>query len=204
MTYKTVLQYGESTHIVKKSRFIGYAMPVSTQDEALEFINTIKQKHKDARHNVSAYLLRTGEKRYSDDGEPQGTAGVPTLEVIEKQGLCDVCIVVTRYFGGILLGTGGLVRAYSQAASQSLEAAQIVTMTKSRLLEVELDYTLYGKVNYILPTFTNKLIDSSFEDLVRLKVAIKSDEADKFVANITELSAGKSVPKELEEKYFAF
>lgn len=204
LSYKTINSYGEETYIVKKSRFIGYAKQVTTAQQALDFISEIKQKHKDARHNVSAYFLRDGNKRYSDDGEPQGTAGIPTLEVIEKQEICDVCVVVTRYFGGILLGTGGLVRAYSHTAALAIEAAGIVTMNQSKQFRMQFDYTLYGKMSYILPEFTHKLIDTSFDQLVNMDIVIKSDEADEFINKITELSAGSVIPEMVCEKYFAF
>lgn len=204
MEYKTLKQRGESEYIVKKSRFIGYAAPVSSGAQAQEFIARIKKLHKDARHNTSAYVISEGEKRCSDDGEPQGTAGVPILEVIEKQGLTGVCIVVTRYFGGILLGTGGLIRAYSAAASQAVTAAGVAHMQLARVIEAEIDYSLYGKVNYILPEFTHKLIASEFNNGVKLTVAVKSEQADSFSAKITELSAGRAKIKTTEEKYVDF
>ena len=128
--YSSLGKEASATYIEKKSEFIGYAAPVSTEEEAIAFIEKIRKKHADARHNVYAYLLRNGTTRYSDAGEPQGTAGIPTLEVIRKGGFCDAVIVVTRYFGGILLGAGGLVRAYTAAAKLACEAAGIVTYTE--------------------------------------------------------------------------
>ena len=127
--YKTVTMDTSDEFVEKRSRFIGYIRPVKTEEEAIAFINQIKSKHWDATHNVYAYCLREGQvKRYSDDGEPQGTAGIPTLDVLLKSEVTDVVVVTTRYFGGILLGGGGLVRAYSHAASLALAKAQVVTM----------------------------------------------------------------------------
>ena len=135
--YKTVLQEAQDDFVEKRSRFIGYVRPVSTEAEALAFIAEKKSKHWDASHNVYAYILRDGGvMRYSDDGEPQGTAGIPVLDVLQKSGVTDVVVVATRYFGGILLGGGGLVRAYSHTASIALQAAGIVTMRECLMLEV--------------------------------------------------------------------
>jgi uncharacterized YigZ family protein len=126
--FKTVKKESSEEYTVKKSRFIGYIKPVSSKQEALDFITEISKKNWDATHNVYAYVIREeGVKKFSDDGEPQGTAGMPVLDVIEKNGVTDVCIVVTRYFGGIMLGAGGLVRAYSHSASLALSAGEIVT-----------------------------------------------------------------------------
>ena len=132
--YKTVELESCDYFVEKKSKFIGYAKPVSTQDEAVEFINSIKSKHWDATHNVYAYVLRENNtQRYSDDGEPSGTAGVPVLDVILKENVTDVCIVATRYFGGTLLGAGGLVRAYSHTSKIALDAAHIITMANCQI-----------------------------------------------------------------------
>ena len=123
--YITLNQRAQDEFVERKSRFIGTATPVSTQEEAIAFIDEMRSKYWDATHNVYAYILRDGTKRYSDDGEPQGTAGVPVLDVLQKEGLTDLCVVVTRYFGGILLGAGGLVRAYSHGAKIAVDAAGI-------------------------------------------------------------------------------
>ena len=129
MNYLTVSEPAEASFIEKCSEFIGYISPVSTSEEAVDFINGIKARHRKAKHNVYAYILRQDNiSRYSDDGEPQGTAGMPVLEVLRKRGLTDICVVVTRYFGGILLGGGGLVRAYSHAASLACDAAHTMDM----------------------------------------------------------------------------
>ena len=150
--YKTVLQEAQDDFVEKRSRFIGYVRPVSTEAEALAFIAEKKSKHWDASHNVYAYILRDGGvMRYSDDGEPQGTAGIPVLDVLQKSGVTDVVVVATRYFGGILLGGGGLVRAYSHTASIALQAAGIVTMRECLMLEVLCDYGQYGRAAALVP-----------------------------------------------------
>ena len=154
MNYYTVSEAAEASFIEKRSEFIGYIAPVKTDEEAVNFINTIKAKHRKAKHNVYAYILRKDNiSRYSDDGEPQGTAGVPVLDVLQKRGLTDVCVVVTRYFGGILLGGGGLVRAYSHAASLACDAAHTMDMCLCHRLKICTDYGMYGKLTYILPNF---------------------------------------------------
>ena len=138
----------------KRSRFIGYAKPVSTQQEAADFINKIKSKHWDATHNVYAYVLRNGQqKRYSDDGEPSGTAGVPVLDVLLKENLTDCAVVATRYFGGVLLGAGGLVRAYSHTSKIAVTAARIIKMSLCSVLLVECDYNFYGRLTTLIPSF---------------------------------------------------
>ena len=147
-SYKTVKIESFGEFIEKRSRFIGYCKPVKTEEDATAFINEIRAKHWDARHNVYAYSLREGNlRRYSDDGEPSGTAGMPVLDVITKNEVYDVCVVVTRYFGGILLGKGGLVRAYAQGAKLALEAGQVIKMQSCLLCSLGCSYNQYGKVS---------------------------------------------------------
>ena len=134
--YTTILDRAEDEFVERKSRFIGAIAPVETEEEALDFIAQIKHQHRDATHNTYAYVLKNGVKRYSDDGEPQGTAGVPMLDCLEKEGLVDVAVVVTRYFGGILLGAGGLVRAYSHGAKIAVDAASRKLMTTLSLIHI--------------------------------------------------------------------
>ena len=149
--YKTVQFEAKGEFVEKRSRFIGYCKPVKTEQEAVEFINSKRTEHWDATHNVYAYSLREGNiKRYSDDGEPSGTAGMPTLDVILKNDIYDVCIVVTRYFGGVLLGTGGLVRAYSQGAKVALEAGNVVLMQSCAICQAKCSYNQYGKVSSLI------------------------------------------------------
>ena len=203
--YKTVLQEAQDDFVEKRSRFIGYARPVSTEAEALAFIAEKKSKHWDASHNVYAYILRDGGvMRYSDDGEPQGTAGVPMLDCIEKEGLVDVAVVVTRYFGGILLGAGGLVRAYSHGAKIAVDAASRKLMTTCVLLEMQMDYSFYGKVNYLLPNYVCRVEDTDFGAVVSMKVLFKKDESERFIKEVTELSAALIVPQVVEERFDHF
>lgn len=191
MNYFTIAQPATDSFTEKKSEFIGYIAPVKTNDEAVAFINSIKAQHRKARHNVYAYILREDNiSRYSDDGEPQGTAGVPILEVLQKRGLTDVCLVVTRYFGGILLGGGGLLRAYSHAASIACDAAQIMDMRLCHRLKIETDYNLYGKINYILPNFSIITVNSDFADTVTLEILVMSERLDALKKELTEVTNG--------------
>ena len=146
--YKTIHQYGEGEMIINKSRFIGYSKPIESEEEAIEFIEEIKTKHKDATHNVFAYVVGEDSiiQRYSDDGEPNGTAGIPIIEILKKEELRNTVVVVTRYFGGIKLGVGGLVRAYIKGAKLGLDESQIVEKILHNKLKFKIDYTLYGKV----------------------------------------------------------
>ena len=158
-TYRTIHDYGMDQVTIEKSLFIGYAKPVESEEEARAFIAEISSKHKDATHNVWAYVIgqNMNIQRYSDDGEPQGTAGIPTLEVIKKEGLCNVVVVGTRYFGGIKLGAGGLVRAYTKTAKIGLDAGQIVEKMPFIQVSVELDYTLLGKAQNELANRCNHI-----------------------------------------------
>lgn len=200
--YITVNGFSQDEFVEKKSRFIGYAKHVETEEEAISFINEIKQKHWDATHNVYAYVLRDGmTRRYSDDGEPQGTAGVPVLDVILKENIVDVCVVVTRYFGGILLGGGGLVRAYSQGCRVALGSATKLYMTPCTIIEFAVDYGFYGKLTYILPKYNIKTLDSDFGADITLKLMIKSERLDAFSKELTELSGGTVSFDILEELF---
>lgn len=200
--YITISGEAQAEFVERKSRFIGYCRHVETEKEALAFIEELRKKNWDASHNVFAYVLRDGQlKRCSDDGEPQGTAGVPVLDVLQKSGVVDICMVVTRYFGGILLGAGGLVRAYSHGASIALEAAQKLYMTLCTRLVAEMDYSWYGKVTYILPNFHILTEQSDFTDKVTLTWLIKSSRKENFLKELTELTNGTVVPKEISEEY---
>lgn len=203
--YKTVKEFNSDEYIVKRSRFIGYAKPVTNVQQANDFISEIKSKHWDATHNVYAYILREGGvKRYSDDGEPQGTAGVPVLDVLEKERLVDVCVVVTRYFGGILLGGGGLVRAYSHSAKIGVDSAKIITMAHCLDLSVECDYTFYGKLNSFLANEETVILDTQFTDNVKVIFRIKSENKDNIDARITDLSNGRVVSTVISENFCEF
>lgn len=191
MGYITVSGYASDSFTEKKSEFIGHIAPVASEEEAVEFINKIRSEHRKARHNVYAYILRQNNiSRYSDDGEPQGTGGMPVLEVIKKEGLTDVCVVVTRYFGGILLGGGGLVRAYSHACKLAADSAKKKIMLECSEVKVSLDYSLYGKVSYLLPEFEVKMLDTSFEKNVSLRFLVKEELLSPITEKLTDLCAG--------------
>ncbi len=201
-SYKTVKKEASDEFCEKRSRFIGYVRPVTTVDRANEFISEIKQKHWDAKHNVYAYVLRDGNiKKYSDDGEPQGTAGVPVLDVIEKSGVSDVCVVVTRYFGGILLGGGGLVRAYSHAAKIALDAGEVVTMELSSVLSVSTDYNFYGRLTPLIAENGGNVENTEFSDKVDVSFCISCDKEEYIKSKIFDLSNGRVSPQKTGEKY---
>ena len=191
--YTTIKEYAEDRFIERRSEFIGYIMPVKTENEAISFINSIKEQHRKATHNCYCYILRENNTvRYSDDGEPQGTAAVPMLEVLKKEELTDVCLVVTRYFGGILLGGGGLVRAYSHAAKIAVDASVKLNMYSCIQLTLKADYSLYGKIAYNLADFKHKQIESLFSDIVCLKIILDKSQTDDFIKRMNEITCGKA------------
>ncbi|MGL5641166.1 MAG: YigZ family protein [Paraclostridium sp.] len=189
--YKTLHEFGMDEIIIEKSTFIGYAKPVKTEEEAVEFINEIKKKHKDARHNVWAYTVgkNMNIQRYSDDGEPQGTAGIPTLEVIKKEDLRDVVVVVTRYFGGIKLGAGGLVRAYTKGAKIGLEAGKIIDKVMYQEVKIKIDYNQLGKVQNEIMNMGYFIKDTVYEDNVVIIVYSKFDEVESLVDKVNDLTS---------------
>lgn len=200
--YTTLEKEAFAEFTEKKSVFIGYACPVKTEDEAVEFIKKIRHKHGDATHNCYAYQLNGGGiARYSDDGEPQGTAGVPILDVIKKSGVDDCCVVVTRYFGGILLGAGGLVRAYAAGAKIALEAAHIVTYESYTEFRVVCDYSAYQKIQYELPKYGVITDASDFGGSVTLRLACKKAVFPEFSDKLAELFAGKVAAEPLGERF---
>ena len=203
--YSTINGSAEASFIERKSEFIGYIKHVETGDEAVDFINEIRAKHRKATHNVYAYILREGNtSRYSDDGEPQGTAGVPVLDVLIKEGLTDVCCVVTRYFGGILLGGGGLVRAYSHSAKIAVDAAERLIMCRCIPVNITVDYNLYGKIGYVIPEFEAKVLDTVFTEDVTLKLLVKSELFDKLKEKLTDIAGGNIVFEQYDECFRNF
>lgn len=200
--YKTVEFESKDEFVEKKSRFIGYVKPVKTQEEATNFINSIKSKHWDATHNVSAFVLRENNiQRSSDDGEPSGTAGVPTLDVLLKENLVDVCVVVTRYFGGTLLGAGGLIRAYSHSSKIAVEAGHIITMAPCKVLSVSVDYSFYDRLNILLSEFNANIENSEFTDNVTVTFSVRENTVPFLKDKLTQLSNGKYILKEIGEKF---
>ena len=200
--YKTIKEASSDEFIVKKSRFIGYVKPVKTQEEALEFINEIKSKHWDATHNVYAYSLREGGvRRFSDDGEPQGTAGIPSLDVLLKEEVVDCCVVVTRYFGGIMLGAGGLVRAYSHGAKIALDAGGIITMSLCKIVKVKSDYNFYGRLVPLICEEGGIVEDTQFTDNVEVTFRIPEDKVPFFESRLVDVSCGKFHSEVIDEKF---
>jgi uncharacterized YigZ family protein len=194
--YTTVEREGVAEFEEKKSVFIGHCAHVTSEEEAAAYVKQLKKQYADARHNVWAYLLRGGiVARYSDDGEPQGTAGVPVLDVIRKSGAEDICVVVTRYFGGILLGAGGLVRAYSHTASLSLAEARVITYEKYDEVTLTCSYSDYQKLSAELPKFGAIVDGTDFADDVVMRFALKQGQTADLLAKVQEMSAGKIVPE---------
>lgn len=200
--YLTLARDSAEEYIVNRSRFIGYAMPVETAEEAVDFINEIRARHRDATHNVYAYAVRRPEySRYSDDGEPQGTAGMPVLDVIKKNQLTDCCVVVTRYFGGILLGAGGLVRAYSHSASLAVQAAKMIRMSLCAVLRVTCDYGFYGRLSALVPESGGTVEDTDFGAQVSVTFRLPAEREENFRRQLTELSFGKVSADKIAEKF---
>jgi uncharacterized YigZ family protein len=200
--YITIKDSGVAEFEEKRSLFIGYSKHIESEAQALDFIKSIKQKHSDATHNVFGYILNDGlTARYSDDGEPQGTAGMPVLDAIRKSKITDACVVVTRYFGGTLLGAGGLVRAYSKAAHDALVAAGTLVYERFSEILISISYSDYQK--YISESVQYVIITDNcdFSDAVNLKIAVKSIEKENFIKMIKELSAGKANIEVCGERY---
>ena len=194
-SYLTIAAEAQAEFIEKKSRFIGTIKPVTTEAEALELISSLRSTHWKASHNCYAYILREGNiQRYSDDGEPQGTAGVPMLEVLKREEMTDIVVVVTRYFGGTLLGAGGLVRAYSHSAKIALDAAKIIRMCQCVEFALELPYPQYESVSRMLEPYPMQLLDTGFADNVTLYVRMREDAYPAFNEKLTEFSAGRLEP----------
>lgn len=190
--YTTIRAAASDEFVERRSRFIGYIAPVRTEEEATAFISEKKALHWDASHNVYAYILREGQtRRYSDDGEPQGTAGVPVLEVLQREGLVDVAAVVTRYFGGVLLGAGGLVRAYSHAAKLAVDAAERMVMSECAELSAMFSYDQYGRIERLLAKYGARTLGSDFAADVTLRVLMKANRVEAFQRDLAELTAGR-------------
>ena len=203
--YKTVYRGKEGEIIEKKSRFIATVRLVETEEEALAFIEEMKKKYWNATHNCFAYVI--GERREcvrcSDDGEPSGTAGKPMLDVLTGEGLHDTAVVVTRYFGGTLLGTGGLVRAYQGAVKEGLQASTVITKRLGYRYEIGTDYTGLGKIQYILGQRQISVQDTQYTDKVLMKVILPYDQEQCVVSEITEGTNGQAVIEKGDSCYFA-
>lgn len=206
ISYKTVSDRAQTVYIDKKSKFIANVKPVETEEDALEFLAQIKKQYSDASHNVYAYIIDENNiTRYSDDGEPGGTAGMPVLDTIRKEGLVDVIVVVTRYFGGTLLGTGGLVRAYTASAKSGLTEAGIVTMTLCNTVEIKADYTLVGRIQYKISSENYILEDTAYGDYVTFKICCRIGDTERFLEDMVDLTDGRIEYSVSEEpKYIKF
>jgi uncharacterized YigZ family protein len=204
MSYITVKNFGEDRFEEKKSEFIGYAKRVENEEEAKAFVNEIKNMNKQARHNCSAYIIGSNmnTQRYSDDGEPQGTAGIPILEVMKKSGVTDCAVVVTRYFGGILLGTGGLTRAYTKGASIAIKAAGIVEKVQGVKLSFELEYDLFGKIQYICGQNSWHIEDTEYTDKVIVHILSEKTISNTMENEIVEATNGKVIVRKSEERVY--
>lgn len=204
-TYKTVLEGGTGEIVEKKSRFIATVRPVKTEEEALAFLEEMKKKYWDARHNCFVYSVGLNREytRCSDDGEPSGTAGRPMLDVILGEDIYNVAVVVTRYFGGVLLGTGGLVRAYSKAVQEGLAASRIIEKRRGIALKVTTDYTGIGKIQYIAGERNIPILNSEYTDKVVLELLIPSEDVDAVQKAVTEGTNGRARMEKDRELYFA-
>lgn len=203
-SYKTVFAYGEDELSINKSRFIGYATPVESEEEAVSFIEKIRKKHCNSTHNVPVYII--GEdmrlQRYSDDGEPSGTAGVPVLEMLKKEGITNICIVMTRYFGGVKLGTGGLVRAYTQTAKVALDAAVVVEKSVYTVIKCEMDYHLHGKIrNHLMERPDIIIGETVYTDKVIVTLYIPPDSLEDTRSDLVEWTSDQ-VKIEIHEELY--
>lgn len=203
--YKTVYEGGEGEIVEKKSRFIATVRPVKTEEEALAFIEEMRKKYWDARHNCYVYSVGKNREftRCSDDGEPSGTAGRPMLDVILGEDIYNAAVVVTRYFGGVLLGTGGLVRAYSKSVQEGLKASTVIEKIYGISLEIITDYTGIGKIQYIAGENSLPILDSEYTDKVTLHLMVPSDQVDFVQKAITEGTNGRAVMKKEKDLYYA-
>ena len=191
-SYITVKQLAEYRFEDRKSVFIGYAKPVSTESEATEFIQAVKKKYPDARHWVYAYVLRENSTaRFTDDREPQGTAGMPVLDIIRKNGVTDVIIVVVRYFGGILLGTGGLVHAYSEAAIGALKAATVIKYDTYSEFEISVSYSDYQKISFTLSEYDFYTEDTEYSESVKILGSVISSSYEELCEKLSEITSGR-------------
>ena len=185
--YKTIIGDASSEFTEKHSRFIGYIRHTESDEEAVAFIDEIRSRHSDARHNIYAYVLNADHRtRFSDDGEPHGTAGKPALDILNGCELKDVTVVVPRFFGGILLGTGGLVRAYSKAVKDAIEAAEKVMMVPGDIIEAKCDYNLYDRFDSILKEFDADIIDTRFEDAVYVEFSVRESVTENFILAVND------------------
>ena len=202
-TYLTISNSGCDEFVIQKSRFIGYASPCQTEEEAQQFILDIREKHRDAKHHCYAYVigLNSGIMRYSDDGEPAGTAGMPIMDVLKKEGIVNCCVVVVRYFGGVLLGTGGLVRSYTQGCKIALRAAAIIRMEMTSVRRCRVVYSVWNQMQHILQNSSVVLDNIVYSDAVEFDIIVRNKDCDEVFRMIDNLTGGKVAWLKTEEKY---
>ena len=203
--YKTIADRATASFIEKRSEFIGDIAPVKTEEAAIAFIEEIRKQHRKATHNCYAYILRDNNiGRHSDDGEPSGTAGAPMFEVLKKEGLTDICCVVTRYFGGIKLGGGGLVRAYGNGVKVAIDAAKIKLISTARRLIVTMDYSLYGKIGALLADYAVRVQNEDFGADVKINLCVRDERAEEFKEKLIDLCFGRVEIDDLGTEEFDF
>ena len=201
--YRTVRADSETEYVINRSRFIGRCFPVSEEAQALAILERIRKQHWDATHNCFAYRLKSGAARYSDDGEPQGTAGLPMMEVLKKRDLYDLLVISTRYFGGILLGAGGLVRAYTRSTSDAVDAAGLMDMLPCTGFRLRVEYPYWNGVQSVFERF-GALDHADYSDAIDCVFRCRSDRADAFLKALTERTEGRVQAHPFEEGYFGF
>ncbi len=200
--YKTIKELGEARFEDRKSIFIGYAIPTSSEADAISFIQSVKKKYPDARHWVYAYSLRENSTmRFTDDREPQGTAGMPILDIIRKRELVDICVVVVRYFGGVLLGTGGLVHAYSKACIDAIDAAKEIRYSLYTSARITLSYQDHSRLAQLISSPDIYIDGIEYLDSVTVSLSCESDCFDKIISSVTEMTSGRATVEKLGEKF---
>lgn len=204
--YKTLIRRAEESFIINKSRFIGCGCPCETEEEALSFLAERRAQHRDATHNCYAYIVgaNMGVMRYSDDGEPGGTAGMPIIEVMKARGVTNCAVVVTRYFGGVLLGAGGLVRAYSQGAAAALNACGVGVMHPTARYLMEISYPALNRMDFFLKSEPVIVEDKSYTDVITYTLIVRAEDEAGFLARLTDMSEGRVEPLRVEEMYLAW
>ena len=204
--YKTLLTRASDEFIINKSRFIGYGAPAASEEEALGFLADVRSAHKDASHQCYAYIIgaNMGVMRYSDDGEPGGTAGMPIIEVMKARQVTNACVVVVRYFGGVLLGAGGLTRAYSQGAATAINAAGVGEVSPTRRYLMEVPYPMLGRVEYLLKSLPVIVEDKQFSDAIVMTLIVRARDDEAFLSAVTSGTDGRIEPIFMEEMYKAW
>ena len=204
--YKTLLTRASDEFFINKSRFIGYGAPAASEEEALGFLADVRSAHKDASHHCYAYIIgaNMGVMRYSDDGEPGGTAGMPIIEVMKARQITNACVVVVRYFGGVLLGAGGLTRAYSQGAATAINAAGVGEVSPTRRYLMEVPYPMLGRVEYLLKSLPVIVEDKQFSDAIVMTLIVRARDNEAFLSAVTSGTDGRIEPIFMEEMYKAW